>query len=100
MAVSNGRRAYFSRRDACRIALAGRGAVTWRRPMRAFVLAGLGALCLVPPAAPQGAVEKEVEEALHAGCAAFERADVAFLEAFLGEGFTLTNGSGEVTSRE
>jgi ketosteroid isomerase-like protein len=68
--------------------------------MRAFVLAGLGALFLVPPAAPQGAVEKEVEEALHAGCAAFERGDVAFLEAFLGEGFTLTNGSGEVTSRE
>jgi len=68
--------------------------------MRAFVLAGLVALSLVPPAAPQGAAEKEVEEALHAGCAAFERGDVAAVEAFLGDGFTLTNGSGDVTTRE
>lgn len=67
--------------------------------MRAFVLAGIVMLSVVPPASPQVAAEREVEEALHAGCAAFERGDLKFLEAFLGEGFTLTNGSGEVTSR-
>jgi ketosteroid isomerase-like protein len=68
--------------------------------MRSLVLLGLVALSGVPAARPQGAAEKEVEEALHAACAAFERGDVAFLEAFLGDGFTLTNGGGEVTSRE
>jgi hypothetical protein len=66
---------------------------------RALVLAAGLWLGLAPFAAPQGVVEKEVEDALHAGCAAFERGDAAFLEGFLGEGFTLTNGSGEVTSR-
>jgi ketosteroid isomerase-like protein len=68
--------------------------------MRTLVLLGLIALSGVPAARPQGAAEKEVEGALHAACAAFERGDVAFLEAFLGDGFTLTNGGGEVTSRE
>jgi ketosteroid isomerase-like protein len=68
--------------------------------MRTLVLLGLVALSGVPAARPQGAAEKEVEDALHAGCAAFERGDVAFLEAFLGDGFTLTNGSGEITSRK
>jgi ketosteroid isomerase-like protein len=67
--------------------------------MRAWLLAGVIAVSVVPRASPQGAAEREVEDALHAGCAAFERGDVTFLEAFLGEGFTLTNGSGEVTSR-
>ena len=67
--------------------------------MRVWVLAGVFALSVVPTASPQGAAEKEVEDALHAGCAAFERGDLKFLETFLGEGFTLTNGSGEVTSR-
>jgi hypothetical protein len=86
MAFSNGRRAYFSR---------GR-----EGEMRTLVLAGLAVLSAAPPAAPQGAEETEVEQALHAGCAAFERGDVAFLERFLGEGFTLTDGSGQVTSRE
>ena len=65
--------------------------------MRALALAGLVALGL---GAPPGTAEQEVQDALHAGCAAFERGDVAFLEGFLGEGFTLTNGSGEVTTRE
>jgi ketosteroid isomerase-like protein len=68
--------------------------------MRTLVLLGLVALSGVPAARPQGAAEKEVEDALHAGCAAFERGDVAFLETFLGDGFTLTNGSGEITSRK
>jgi ketosteroid isomerase-like protein len=68
--------------------------------MRTLVLLGLVVLSGAPAARPQGAAEQEVEDALHAGCAAFERGDVAFLEAFLGDGFTLTNGSGEVTSRE
>jgi ketosteroid isomerase-like protein len=68
--------------------------------MRVFVLAGVVALSFAPPASPQGAAEKEVEDALHAGCAAFERGDVTAVEAFLGDGFTLTSGSGEVTTRE
>ncbi len=66
--------------------------------MRALVVAGLVGLA-VPAAAPDPA-EREIEAALHAGCAAFERGDAAFLEAFLGEGFTLTSGNGEVTTRE
>ena len=68
--------------------------------MRAFVLAGVVALTFAPRASPQGADRKQVEDALHAGCAAFERGDVAAVEAFLGDGFTLTNGSGDVTTRE
>ena len=68
--------------------------------MRAFALAGVVLLSLAGPASPQGGAGQEVEDALHAGCAAFLRGDVTFLESFLGEGFTLTNGSGEVTSRE
>ncbi|MET0555368.1 MAG: nuclear transport factor 2 family protein [Vicinamibacteria bacterium] len=66
--------------------------------MRALVLAGVVGLAGI--ASAQGGAERDVEDALHAGCAAFERGDVPFLESFLGDGFTLTNGSGEVTSRE
>jgi hypothetical protein len=99
MVFSNGRRAYFSGAAAWRRAR-GNGAVTGRDPMRAVVLAGVVALTFVPLASPQGAAEREVADALHAGCAAFERGDVTAVEAFLGHGFTLTNGSGEVTTRE
>lgn len=66
--------------------------------MRA-VLAGIAVVSLLAPGTPPAGAEKEVEDALHAACAAFERGDAAFLEGFLGEGFTLTSAGGEVTSR-
>lgn len=68
--------------------------------MRTLLVIGLVVLVAVPSAAPQGRAEREVEEALHAACAAFERGDAAAVAAFLADGFTLTNGNGEVTSRD
>ncbi len=44
--------------------------------------------------------EAAVIAALHAGCEAFRTGDARFAADFLGEGFTLTDSSGNVTSRE
>ncbi|AKF85885.1 hypothetical protein MFUL124B02_17925 [Myxococcus fulvus 124B02] len=56
-------------------------------------------LVLSTPASAASAEEKAVLDALHAGCAAFEKGDVAFLEGFLADGFTLLDSSGNVTDR-
>ncbi len=64
------------------------------------------AVCLIVLALATHAVaapaseEAAVLEALHAGCEAFRTGDVRLAADFLGEGFTLTGSSGNVTSRE
>ena len=60
-----------------------------------------GSCVLVLMMAAAGASEEEaVLQALHAGCAAFEKGDAAALARFLDAGFTLTDSRGAVTTRE
>ncbi|WP_164007823.1 nuclear transport factor 2 family protein [Pyxidicoccus trucidator] len=53
-----------------------------------------------PALAAPKSEETAVIEALHAGCEAFRTGDVRAATDFLGEGFTLTDSSGNVTSLE
>ncbi|MCP3139125.1 nuclear transport factor 2 family protein [Pyxidicoccus xibeiensis] len=58
-------------------------------------------LALVAPAVAASPTEETaVLDALHAGCEAFRIGDVRLVNDFLGEGFTLTDSSGNVTTRE
>ncbi|MFP2928964.1 nuclear transport factor 2 family protein [Pyxidicoccus sp. 3LG] len=54
----------------------------------------------VPAIAAPTSEETAVLDALHAGCEAFRIGDVRLVSDFLGEGFTLTDSAGNVTTRD
>ena len=63
-------------------------------------LAGTGMMVLAMAAVANASEEEAVLQALHAGCAAFEKGDAEALARFLDEKFTLTDSRGTVTTRE
>lgn len=67
------------------------------KPMAASL--ALFVLATSAVAAPKSE-EAAVLEAIHAACDAFRTGDARFVTDFLAEGFTLTDSSGQVTSRE
>jgi hypothetical protein len=57
-------------------------------------------LALAAPAVAAPKPEDAVIEALHAGCEAFRTGNESLAAEFLGDGFTLVDTSGNVTTRE